>query len=202
MKKKLLIAAGVVVLLLVIAVAGITLYIRGWYRRLVEDHPVVTPVQVAPARADEVNRRIDGLDRALRRGETVEAEFDNEEINIAISTRDHLEPWREQIRIKKIEGDLLTLEASVPIEEDGAERFLNCEVDAYARVEDGTLEFEVRRARSTDGKALPASLVQMIEDFARKQAESNPDATRELERVERFEVRDGTIYMKIKPRRR
>lgn len=135
-------------------------------------------------------------------GDSVELVLSDREINSLIQTLPDLEGLRDRL-VVGIEGETLRCKVSVPLEDLpfnlGKGRFLNGEGVLRVSIRDGELDLRVDEL-TVRGKPLPAGLMEGLRgrNLAENVKIEDGDVRRGLRRIERLEVKDGMLRMRLR----
>ena len=194
------VACGLVIVTIIVLLS-VGIYARSLYKQVVSDQPTVVVYQPTPEETAKVTEKVRETDAALRRGETVTTEATTAEANTALSTQKHLAQFRDRFTVVKLQENLATIQASVPLDIQGETKYANCEIDLYLKITGGKAEFAIKQVRAK-GEPLPAELVKQVEKYGLKQVKEDPQVQREIERIDNFQIKDGKVVMTINPRKR
>ena len=191
-------------LVVILVLVGFALYWYSWVKSVPEDTPTVTPKPFVQEEYDALNRRFDDIRTSINRGEIEEFTISEDELNAALSAWVEKEGEDAPRVVAKLKGSDVLGQASIPFTmKDGSKKWLNCEFIVDAAITDGQLiptikELKVKDKTFTD-KGLMAKPIEELKQYALQKINRDPEAQKNMRNIESLTVKDGKIYVKVKP---
>lgn len=198
----------VILCLAVLVGGGLGLYFL--YQKaqtFVEQYAATEPMElpaVGYTRADQevFQERLKIFADGLTQGKpTVPLNLKGEDLNLLLASAPDLKALSEGVRLK-VEGDEVKGLVSLKLGDLGApffkDRYLNGEISFQVTMADGRLTVSPRTIRVND-KPLPEEYLAAIRQYNfAESANQNPSLKQTLDRLDRIEIKDGTV--KVAPK--
>jgi hypothetical protein len=201
------IIASILALLFVILIAVIGYFSFRFFNQLVQDYTsttarVLPKVEMPEEQRKTLKERIEAFRKAVKEGTPTETlVLTSDEINVLIDE----EPELKGMFHVKIEGDELKGQVSIPLEKFAnfamlRGRYLNGEADVKATLDQGVLIVKLD-SLEVNGKKVPDEVMKGIRDQnLAKDMYKDEKSAEMMRKLERLEVKDGKIILKIRAR--
>lgn len=193
--------AGVVLLMVagigVVALSGYWFY-KGQLTKYTSDTPKELPVvTLADEEIAEIEARIETFKQKVEAGEeTDELVLTAEDINALVSKQKEL---RGRVFVRIQEGKV-SADVSIPADQlpGGKGRYFNGSVTVRIELEGGVLIVTIDQAE-VNGQPVPEAVMEGLrkENLA-KETYKDPDSARQLARIEKIEIKDDLIVLKVR----
>lgn len=170
-----------------------------------DDNSSVTPFVPSDDQKKKLRDKLDALQKAQKEGGECALTLDSDDINTFISSSSSFGYSKTDPRFAiNLEGDVIRGKLSVPVEKDGATKYLNCDAVLSVSINHGKLDVRLKDVL-LKGKRPPLGLRLILGQFQNQNLGrrintdfQHRDLRRKLRHCEKFEVRDGKIYLKLK----
>jgi len=190
-------------------VAGVGLYLGARYvldqaMKLTDPAPLALPkVETSPGLAASLQERVKAFGKALDSGATPEPlVLTEQELNVLIASAPELADLKNKVYVS-LGGDEIKGQVSLPL--DGLPfsrlrgRYLNGAATFKTTLENGVLIVTLDSLQ-VKGQQLPKEvLTQFQQDNLAKDLYRDPQTAQTMRRLEKIEVKDGRITVRVKP---
>jgi hypothetical protein len=190
-------------LAVVLVIIGFTWYWVSWVKSVPEDAPTVNPKPFDQQAFDDFGRRYEAFRSAVERGGDEELILTEDDVNLCLAKWAKEEPDAARA-IVLLEGSTAKGQASIPItKENGDKKWVNCEFAVGVSVNDGELDVQIReihvKEKTFDEKGIFAKPIDQLISDALANLHKDPNANRQLDKVQSLEIKGGKIHVKAKP---
>ena len=199
-RKGWIIVLCVLVGLILIAAAGVWLYVLELRSDLTDDRPVEIPTAtVTEPEKKQLAKEYEKIQRGVKAGKETEVKLPGEKIDKMISLVDELAPLRGRVSVA-LQDDVIKAKISMPLENVPmfAGRYLNGEFKIKASIVDGKPAVKILEGTTEHGKPYPKWMLnQLNELLTSPKLLENPKANW-LHKVQLLEFNEGKVTLKTK----
>jgi hypothetical protein len=180
-------------------VGGLVWYGYHYFMKTVlsEEPMVIEMVTVSPDEAAQVMAKIESLTKRLDEDGVADLVLDGHEINVLVLTGDpKLADSIEGFRLDT-EEDRAHVQLSLRVPFEKTTRYFNVDFRGMVSIVDGHVVAVVDEATVGD-IVLPEAFKQGVTEQLDMNLRQNPDMRKTLDQIERFEIKDGKAFLRIR----